>query len=470
MKTDILRIAGGSSAGSSRFPLMDLNIRVLSGELNMILCENWDEKDTIARVLAGEEGLDGGTVTVLGENLTLNPERPVVIPQGEIVTLDYESLLNEYLSIPENMWIEEKSLFRSKLNDRKLYQKSEALLQYFKVSLDLTVPVRLLSEMKRAQLELIRHYKNGVRMVVLDEPRRVFRDDQFHEIFRLIRQLCREGMSFLVLATTDHLVQNYRDVFDLVMIIGHGRTIETFWSKEKWADRYFLMNKTTGIAESKQILAEQHLNKSFFDCSVQFESYDRIVLQADRGKLYQMIFGSRKKMHCFREILCGEYKNYEGYMWLDHTLYDPQNLRHAVVDRLCWIDPNNLREQVFEKMSVYDNIVLSRGRNFWGVNTAVKYKEHIKAVFAGVFHENIDLDMKLENVPAHIQQKVLYAKWYLMSPKVLVIENPFVFANEPMRVTTTDLISRFLERKTTVVILTGEAAPLSGLNAQTVFC
>ena len=175
-------------------------------------------------------------------------------------------------------------------------------------------------------------------------------------------------------------------------------------------------------------------------------------------------------MHCFRQILCGEYKDYEGYMWLDHKLYDPRDLQHAVKDRLCWIDPNNLRGQVFGKMSVYDNIVLARGRNFWGLNTAVKYKEHIKAVFTGVFHENVDLDMKLENVPAHVQQKVLYAKWYLMSPKVLIIENPFVFANEQMRVTTIELIGRFLERKTTVVILTGEAAPLSGLPVQTVFC
>ena len=469
MKKEILRIEDGRSDEASRFPLKGLHVRMLSGELNLILCENWDVKDTIGRVLAGEEGMQYGTVVLMDRNLSLQQERPVLLPQGEIVTMELNHPLNEYLSIAENLFTEDKTVFRTRSNERLLFEKAAALLRQFQMQIDLKTPVRNLSLPERIHLEMLRHYKNGVRMIVLDEPRRTLKDDEFDDLFRVIRLLQKKGMAFLILTTTDYLIQCYRILYDTIMIVSHGRTAHIFRAKEEDARRFFQIRAAEDLMKPQVGKTERKMQAAYFDCNIGFDNHPRISFCAARGMLYQLEFESRRKLLRFRQILCGERSDYEGVMWLDGQPYFPGSFLQAVRKRVCWINPNDFRGQLFEKLSVYDNIVLSRGWNFWGMKAAGKYREHIQTVYTGLFHETIDLDLQLKEVPADIQQKILYMKWYLMSPKVLLIENPFAFANVQLRGMTIEMIGRFLERNTTVLILCGEEDQLPELPSESFF-
>lgn len=82
-----------------------------------------------------------------------------------------------------------------------------------------------------------------------------------------------------------------------------------------------------------------------------------------------------------------------------------------------------MESQLNYSMSIYDNLCLARAGIAGGLWTRPDFHSSVCAMVADDLPG--DLRQPLEkNAPLHIQQTVLYYKWLLRSPKVLILDEP----------------------------------------------
>ena len=99
--------------------LSDVDFTLRKGEIHALMGENGAGKSTLIKILTGVYGMDGGEISVEGENVTIHS--PQDAQNKGISTVYQEITLCPNLTVAENMFIgrEESALVRHKFYEKR---------------------------------------------------------------------------------------------------------------------------------------------------------------------------------------------------------------------------------------------------------------------------------------------------------------------------------------------------------------
>ena len=196
-----------------------IDFAVNEQEIHCLLGENGTGKSTLMNILFGLYHQDEGEIFIHGKKAAIsNPNDAYELGIGMV---HQHFMLVNQLTVLENiiMGKEPGGLF---LDRRKCEEQVSGLVDKFGFKIDLHEKVENLSVGMRQRVEILKTLYRGADIIILDEPTAVLTPQEVDELFKILRQLKKDGKTIVFIT---HKLNETMALFDRITVLRKGKVV-----------------------------------------------------------------------------------------------------------------------------------------------------------------------------------------------------------------------------------------------------
>lgn len=196
-----------------------INFTVNEQEIHCLLGENGTGKSTLMNILFGLYHQDEGEIFIHGKKAAIaNPNDAYELGIGMV---HQHFMLVNQLTVLENiiMGKEPAGLF---LDKKKCEEQVSGLVEKFGFKIDLQEKVENLSVGMRQRVEILKTLYRGADIVILDEPTAVLTPQEVDELFKILRQLKKDGKTIVFIT---HKLNETMALSDRITVLRKGKVV-----------------------------------------------------------------------------------------------------------------------------------------------------------------------------------------------------------------------------------------------------
>jgi branched-chain amino acid transport system ATP-binding protein len=212
-----------------------VNVEVERGKITLIIGPNGSGKTTLVNVITGVYKPEVGEVIYTrhdGKAINITGWPPHKIFETGIVRTFQIPQIFQRLTVLENLLVVARgrrgegvfpAIMRNWVKEEEeLARKAFKILKAVRLDGKWDVPAYLLSAGEMKLLELARALMAGADLIILDEPIAGVPVDQAHEVFKIVRDINQQGITFLVI---EHRIDIAFRYVDYVYAMASGKVI-----------------------------------------------------------------------------------------------------------------------------------------------------------------------------------------------------------------------------------------------------
>ena len=196
-----------------------IDFAVNEQEIHCLLGENGTGKSTLMNILFGLYHQDEGEIFIHGKKAAIsNPNDAYELGIGMV---HQHFMLVNQLTVLENiiMGKEPGGLF---LDRRKCEEQVSGLVDKFGFKIDLHEKVENLSVGMRQRVEILKTLYRGADIIILDEPTAVLTPQEVDELFKILRQLKKDGKTIVFIT---HKLNETMALSDRITVLRKGKVV-----------------------------------------------------------------------------------------------------------------------------------------------------------------------------------------------------------------------------------------------------
>ncbi len=218
---EVLRVEKVSKSFPGVLAVDNVSFTLEKGKILALLGENGAGKSTLTLMLGGAYRPDQGQIYL--ERAPVAFASPHDAIQSGISLVFQELSLVGSLSVAENIFANRQPASRlGSIQWRALYQQTQDFLDQFQLDLDPRQQVKYLSMGQQQILEVLKAISTHPKVLILDEPTSSLTESETAQLFKNIRMLQQEGMSFIYIT---HKLSEVFQIADQVMVMRDGRYV-----------------------------------------------------------------------------------------------------------------------------------------------------------------------------------------------------------------------------------------------------
>ncbi len=419
---DLLHAGGVSKHYGGVAALRNARLALRPAEVHALIGENGAGKSTLAKIIAGAVRADRASIAIDGRAVTI--ATPLDAQRLGIGIIYQELDLFPNLTVGENMAIGNLGLREGPL---VRFARLEAFCRPFLDQVGLSCRLgQLAGSLSIGKLQLLaiaRALSMNARILVMDEPTSSLSGDAVERLFGLIRKLQGRGVAMVYVS---HKMDEIFRTCDRITVLRDGETIQTVETSQTTATEIIRLM----VGRDLRIAARPERPKA-----------TEVVLRVDRlttGKLRDVSFELRRGEVLGVAGLVGA-----GRSELGAALFGLDPIRSGTVSRGdrqiaprsphdamrhgIGLAPEDRRvEGLMMTMSVLENGTLTvlRRMQKWGFLRGRQEKSELRAVGRQLALNCPSLEAEVGTLSGGNQQKVLLARWLLLDPEVLFLDDP----------------------------------------------
>ncbi len=408
--------------------LDNVELNLNKGEVLAVIGENGAGKSTLMKILGGVHQPDEGQIFMDGREVIIDSVQTAT--QLGIAFVHQELNLCENLSIANNVFLgrEPRQKFFKLLNKTRLNDDTKEILNRINIKFS---PETILKEMTigaQQMVEIAKALSVQARIIIMDEPTSSLDQNETEQLFKVIKDLKRQGISIIYIS---HRLGEVKEIADRVLALRDGRNSGTLGHKEINKDNMIKLMVGRNIEEyyrlehepSKKVVLEikDFIVPEHPKCKINFKVYSGEIsvlaglVGAGRTELVHSIFG-------INDSLGGE-------VLLEGEPLKINNPCDAIRAGLALVPEDRKAHGLILKNSVEGNVALAgmAGMDCYQKMKIIQFNE-----IKNITHEMVKaLDIRLRDIKQNVdslsggnQQKVVLAKWLSLKPKVLLLDEP----------------------------------------------
>ena len=423
-KTDFLLTASGIT---KRFPgvlaLSDVDFDLKPGEVHVLLGENGAGKSTFIKVLSGAYRADKGDLYLKGQKTAI--QSPHHAMDLGIATCYQEFNLIPYLSVAENIFLGRFPMRKAHIIDKpKLHQDAKAILDSIGIDLDVTKIVNDLGVAEKQMVEIAKALSLKAKIYIMDEPTAVLSNRELDELFRVIRQLRKQGAGIIYIS---HRLEELPVIGDRVTVLRDGRKIGTQNIKNVGVDQLIEMMVGRALDKSprekkakvgKEVLRVEGLSRH--------KIFHNISLKVHAGEIVGIagLVGS-KRTEVVRAIF-GADPVHAGKVYLHDQEVSIRSPRSAVRKGVSLLPEDRKKQGLVLISTIRDNVILPSLSSLCKacVISDNKASRTTESFIKKLGIKTPSMGQKAQNLSGGNQQKVVIAKWLASGCKVFLFDEP----------------------------------------------
>ncbi len=200
-----------------------ISLELRAGEIHALLGENGAGKSTLMNIVYGLVQPDEGQVLVGGRDVRIqHPHDAIRLGIGMV---HQHFMLVPVFSVAENVVLGVEERRWGAVFDRaSAAQRVRALSQRYNLELDPEALVKDLPVGIQQRVEIVKALYRDARILILDEPTAVLTPQESDELFRIMRELTRRGVSIFFIT---HKLREVLAVADRITVLRQGRVVGT---------------------------------------------------------------------------------------------------------------------------------------------------------------------------------------------------------------------------------------------------
>jgi ribose transport system ATP-binding protein len=409
------------------YALRDVSINIRAGEFHALVGENGAGKSTLIKILSGIYPADGGTILWRGKPVTISHPRHsrdlgiTVIHQDRHLIPSFTGIENVYLGLNY-----EKRFLR--INWKKMRERVMALMDELDIHIPPDTQARYLSPPQRTQVEIIRSMMTDCRLLILDEPTAALTDQEAAHLFAIIKRLRERGTAILYVS---HRLDEVMALSGRITVLKNGRLMKTLeradTAKEEvislmtdnWSSGASVPGKNNGAKPGDCLLEVSGI--ASFDGTVRDMSF-----KVHAGEILGLFgLGGSGRTEAL-ECVYGLREMAGGRIVLEGEAYPHPAPRTSIRRGLVLLCEDRRGKALITGCSVKENTVVSVLDTYsrFGYMDDRAQERDTAGKIQALAIRTTGPGQPVEELSGGNQQKVVFAKAMMSSPRVILCDEP----------------------------------------------
>lgn len=414
---------------SKSFPgvkaLDNVNMKAYGGEVLALLGENGAGKSTLMKILSGVYEKDEGKIFIEGKETNINGIKEAEALGISIIHQELSLLPN--LKIYENIFLgNEKRLgIFNKLDKKYMREKSKELLSKIGFTMDPDTMVKDLTVGEMQMIEIIKAVSKKSKVIIMDEPTTALTDVETKRLFEVINKLKSQGIAIIYIS---HRLDEIFEICHRVNVLRDGKYVGEVRVEDISKDDLISMMVGRKLEEQ---FPYKKVQKGETLLEVKNLCYKNLVnnvsFEVKAGEILGIsgLMGSGRSETA--KTIFGEYKKSSGDIYVNGEKVNINSPKQAIEKGIAYLSEDRKKEGLILNMSVGKNISLCNLKEYEnGLKRIDKKKEEkeIEDYIKKLSVKTPSAKQLIKNLSGGNQQKAIIAKWIMISPKVLIIDEP----------------------------------------------
>lgn len=420
----MIEMTGISKAFNGNTVLNNVSFSIKSGEIHALMGENGAGKSTLMKILTGIYTRDTGEVTINGQPVTF--KTPKEAEKAGIAVIHQELNILPDLTVAENLFLgNEKTIGKTGiLRTKAMNKEATEVLAALGLEIDVKTPAGSLSVGKQQIIEIAKAIKSEAKVIVMDEPTAALTNREIETLFKTIRRLQSNGVSFVYIS---HRMEEIFAICDRITILRDGQYVGVRVIADTTFDEIVQMmvgrelgerfpERTAKIGDVK-LEVKDLTRKGHFE-NVSFKVHKGEILGiaglmgAGRTEVVQSLFGYRKLD--------------QGQTYINGQKVSINSPIQAMEQGVAFVTEDRKSEGLVLDFSIQENIMLT---NFEKVSKAGVISYQAAEQFSKNYIEQLKIRTSgpaqaAKSLSGGNQQKVVIAKWLGTKPEILILDEP----------------------------------------------
>jgi methyl-galactoside transport system ATP-binding protein len=457
---------------SKEFPgvkaLDDVTLKVRAGSVHALMGENGAGKSTLMKCLFGIYTQDSGEIILNDRKAIINNSKDALDHGISMIHQELHPI--PYRSVMENIWL---GRFPLKyigpfpfVDHQKMYQDTRKLFQSMEMNIDPRTVVGSLSVSKVQSMEIAKAVSYNSKVIIMDEPTSSLTENEVAHLFKIIRGLREKGVAVIYIS---HKIEEILQISDEVTIMRDGKRVGTWPATELTNDliisRMVGRDLTNRFPERDNIPGEVVLKvegltspypKSFRNVSFELHKGEILgiggLVGAQRTELIEAIFGIRTIE--------------SGSITLKGKRIKIKSPEEAKRYKMALLTEDRRLSGIFSVLSVLENIVianLTRYIRFFLLDDKQRKADGEKSVRL-LKVKTPSLRTLMKDLSGGNQQKVLFARWLLTEPEILLLDEPTRGIDVGAKYEIYTIIAGLAKEGKSIIMISSEMPELIGMS------
>ena len=463
---------------SKTFPgvkaLDEVSFKVKKGEIHCLVGENGAGKSTLMKVLSGvyPHGDYEGDIVFNGQ---VQKYSGISDSEKAGIAIIYQELaLVPELTVYENIFLGHEIKKGRLIDWNETILKSKELLNKVKLNVDPSSKVKEHGVGKRQLIEIAKALSKEVKLLILDEPTAALNEDDSENLLTLLKELKSHGVTSIMIS---HKLKEVIAIADTVTVLRDGKTICSKSNVDEPISEPFIIKNMVGRdIDNIYPKREEHnigevifevKNWNAFDYKQGRDILKNIDFDVREGEVVGIagLMGAGRTE--FAHSVFGNISNYKlsGEIKFLGKAVQLRNPYDAIKAGIAYVSEDRKGDGLILIDDIKQNITLANLKKF-SPNGLINKNEEVK--IASWYKDSMNIkapsiEQKVGNLSGGNQQKVSFAKWLFVSPKLLILDEPTrgidVGAKYEIYTIINDLISKGLS----IIMISSELPEILGM-------
>jgi ABC-type sugar transport system ATPase subunit len=441
----------------------EVDFAVTTGTVHAIVGENGAGKSTLGKIVAGVLQPDAGTLNVGGQAVHFGSPRDAL--DHGITTIAQELSLVPARSVIENVYLGIEDSRLGVVNKRALRARFSELVEQSGIGVPGDALVRQLSPHDQQKVEILRALARDARFIVMDEPTARLSADETLSLRRTVRALAAAGRTIVFVS---HFIEEVLEVADVVTIMRDGHIVRTSACADETYDSCIegmigrtlestFPPKRTLSPDAPTVLMVEGLTREgvFEDVSLKVRAGEIVVIAglvgSGRSEVVRAIFGADPIS--------------SGRIELEGEPVELGSPSDAIGRGVAMIPESRKEQGLILGRSVRENVSLPHLKRFSraGVVELRSEKRRVTEMMQRAGVRGIAMDAGARNASGGNQQKMLFARWLLAEPPLLIADEPTRGVDVGSKRNIYDLLAELAGEGMGILVVSSETEEVLGL-------
>lgn len=459
--------------------LKDVSVEFEKGTITALCGENGAGKSTLGKVLAGiypHKSYDG---TIYVDGKVMDFRNTLDAEKEKIVLVHQELNLIPDLTVEENVFLGDFPVKHGHVDYQVMTQRTLQIFEELEIRIDPKETVRNLSTSLQQMVEITKAIARDPEVIIFDESTSSLTAKEIRVFFAIMRKLKEKGVTILYVS---HKLEEIFEICDRVIILKDGAyvneadvgaidkdTLITWMVGHEMSDQFPPHDKN--LVQADRVLLEvknwtvYKTGTAKSDC---IKTVDNISFRVCAGEvvgLYGLMGAGRTRL--LNSIFDREHYQSDGQLFVNGKEVTSRTASGSIRNGLGYVTEDRRKTGLCLIHSVSDNILLASLRNYANKLGVLNEKAGFAAREEMVEKLNIkvaDVNSSVAKLSGGNQQKVIFAKWLLNNPHVLLLDEPTRGIDVGAKKEIYSILRKLSENGVGIVLVSSEIPEVMGVS------
>jgi methyl-galactoside transport system ATP-binding protein len=458
---------------SKEFPgvkaLDGVTLKVRPGTVHALMGENGAGKSTLMKCLFGIYRPDTGEILLNGQKVNITNSKDALSHGISMIHQELHPV--PFRSVMENIWLGRFPVKKfgplQFVDEKKMYEDTEKLFRDLGLDIKPDTIVRSMSVSKIQLMEIAKAVSFQSKVIVMDEPTSSLTENEVAQLFKTIAELKERGVAIIYIS---HKMEEILKIADDVTVMRDGKLIGTWPAEELTID--MIISKMVGrdltqrFPERSNIPGDVILRvegltspfpKSFRDVSFELRRGEILgvggLVGAQRTELVEALFGLRSVA--------------SGKIFINNQEVKIKSPIDAKKHKIALLTEERRVTGIFPVLSVMENTLIANQKEYvtpYRLLNEQKRKEDADRNVKMLRVKTPSLKALIKDLSGGNQQKVIFARWLLTEPDILILDEPTRGIDIGAKFEIYTIIADLAKQGKSIIMISSELPELMGMS------